>query len=79
MGKASKEFLSQFVRGDTLKDNLVEVDGKPALDMWHGGAPNIDKFDMSYMNSGEGAQMYSPGLYHAGRRGYLKDVQGPVH
>ena len=40
--------------------------------MWHGGAPNIDKFDMSYMNTGEGAQMYSPGLYHAGRRGTSK-------
>jgi len=73
MGKASKEFLSQFVRGKALKDNLVETpDGKPALEMWHGGAPNIDRFDMSYMNTGEGAQMYSPGLYMAGRRGTSK-------
>lgn len=75
MGKASKEFLSQFVRGEKLKDNLVEVDGKPALDMWHGGAPNIEKFDMSQMGTGEGAQMYSPGLYHAGRRGTSKSYR----
>ena len=52
-------------------DNLA-IDpetGEPLLDVWHGGAPNIERFDMGMMGTGEGAQKYSDGLYFGQRRG----------
>lgn len=65
MSRKAKGMFERF----WLESLKVDDDGLPSLEMWHGGAPNVDKFDMSKMGTGEGQQVYSPGLYNAERRG----------
>jgi hypothetical protein len=38
------------------------------IDAWHGSPYNFDKFSMSEVGTGEGAQAYGHGLYFAGNR-----------
>ena len=52
-----------------LDNHIINDKGEPVVEVWHGGHPNIEKFDMSKMGTGEGAQAYSPGLYNAERKG----------
>ncbi len=40
----------------------------PAMTVWHGSPHRFNKFDMSKIGTGEGAQAYGHGLYFAGNR-----------
>lgn len=61
-----------------LDNHIINDKGEPVVEVWHGGHPNIDKFDMSKMGTGEGAQAYSPGLYNAERKGVAGDYRDAI-
>ena len=61
-----------------LDNHILNDKNEPVIDVWHGGHPNIDKFDMSAMGTGEGAQAYSPGLYNAQRKGVAGDYRDAI-
>jgi hypothetical protein len=61
-----------------LDNHIINDKGEPVVEVWHGGHPNIDKFDMSKMGTGEGAQAYSPGLYNAERKGVAGDYRDSI-
>lgn len=48
---------------------------------WHGSPHDFDRFDMSKLGTGEGAQVYGHGLYFAGNKevanAYRKNLSGP--
>ena len=61
-----------------LNNHIINDKGEPVVEVWHGGHPNIEKFDMSKMGTGEGAQAYSPGLYNAERKGVAGDYRDAI-
>ena len=73
---AKKYSLLGFER--QLDNHILNDKGEPVIDVWHGGHPNIEKFDMSKMGTGEGAQAYSDGLYNAQRKGVAGDYRDTI-
>ena len=49
--------------------------GMAGLTVYHGSPHKFDKFDMSKIGSGEGAQAYGHGLYLAEQEGVAKDYR----
>jgi hypothetical protein len=47
----------------------------PGFDVWHGSPHDFDKFDISKIGTGEGAQVYGHGLYFAENPSVAKDYQ----
>lgn len=51
---------------------VTAPDGKKRIVAWHGSPHDFDRFDMSKIGSGEGAQVYGPGLYFAEQEGVAR-------
>ena len=48
---------------------------KRMIEAWHGSPHSFDKFDISKIGTGEGAQAYGHGLYFADARGVAEDYR----
>lgn len=85
-------FKPGSVRSTTTGETLFSDTGRPSLfgsaiagakrpqgfDVWHGSPHDFDKFDISKIGTGEGAQAYGHGLYFAEAPGVAKDYQKSV-
>jgi len=60
---------------DEAEAGVINKAGKKVIDMWHGTPHNFDKFDMSKIGTGEGAQAYGHGLYGADKRAVAEEYQ----
>jgi hypothetical protein len=49
-----------------------------AIPVWHGSPHKFDRFDMSKIGSGEGAQAYGHGLYFADKRAVADEYAGKL-
>jgi hypothetical protein len=58
--------------------DAAEQAAKPGFDVWHGSPHDFDKFDISKIDSGEGAQAYGHGLYFAEAPGVAKGYQSDL-
>lgn len=58
--------------------SAAQSPGSPGIRAYHGTPHRFDRFDMSKLGTGEGAQVYGHGLYFAGSedvaRGYRQDL-----
>ena len=54
---------------DDTQAGVIDKAGKRVIEAWHGTPHEVDKFDMSKIGTGEGAQAYGHGLYFADRKG----------
>ena len=64
-------FLSDTGRPSLMGSALASEQGK-GITAYHGSPHDFDKFDMSKIGSGEGAQAYGHGLYFAENEGVAK-------
>ena len=61
---------------DMTKAGGGEVDGEDdGITAYHGSPHSFDKFDISKLGTGEGAQAYGHGLYFAGNEGIAKSYR----
>jgi hypothetical protein len=62
--------------------NSIGMGGKPTqppgIRAYHGSPHDFDKFDMSKIGTGEGAQAYGPGLYFAESEGVAKSYKNKL-
>lgn len=63
--------------GESLAQNLLrgEADSAPSIIAYHGSPHKFDKFDISKIGTGEGAQAYGHGLYFAENEKVAKDYR----
>lgn len=81
---AVHEGLKDSVRLHDDGVTLAEAeDHKAAIEAWHGTPHDFEKFDLTKIGTGEGAQVYGHGLYFAENRGvaehYGKTVTEQLH
>ena len=65
-------------RGQGLMDNAMTVAGAVnpvGIRAFHGSPHTFDRFDMSKLGTGEGAQAYGHGLYFAGEEGVARSYR----
>lgn len=86
--QAMKQYLTQqpydktalTAANDALRNAAIN-ESLGAVTAWHGSPHKFDKFDMSKIGTGEGAQAYGHGLYTAESRGvgeeYMNTLSGP--
>ena len=65
---------------DDTEAGVISKGGKKLIEAWHGTPHSFDKFDISKIGTGEGAQAYGHGLYSADSRsvgeGYRNALSG---
>jgi len=56
----------------------MSMEPPPGIRAYHGSPHDFDKFDISKIGTGEGAQAYGPGLYFAENEGVAKDYRNKL-
>lgn len=64
-GAAAAVGLGAATQGEDAEAGVITRGGKNLLEFWHGSPHQFDRFDMSKIGTGEGAQAYGHGLYGA--------------
>lgn len=69
------EYLNPATRGVGVNTVLGFTEGPAAIKAYHGSPHSFDKFDMSKLGTGEGAQVFGHGLYFAGSEDVARSYQ----
>lgn len=75
IGQVLAEYQDPAKRGVGVNTVTGFAEGPAAIRAFHGSPHSFDRFDMSKLGTGEGAQVYGHGLYFAGNEGVARSYR----
>tara|TARA_R110001606_G_scaffold179552_3_gene326247 strand:+ start:2426 stop:5176 length:2751 start_codon:yes stop_codon:yes gene_type:complete len=70
--------IGALATGEDAEAGVITKNGKRIIEAWHGTPHSFDKFNMSKLGSGEGAQAYGHGMYTADSRSVAEGYKGAL-